>query len=175
MKFSYADPPYHGMGKKLYNHAEWDNKETHLALVKRLVAKYPDGWVLSCNPRDLVWMLPEAYQAAPDLRVGVWVKTYHQIRPTTVQYAFEAILFRGGRKNNGRKPMVRDWISAPATRMKGLPGAKPPAFNDWVLQLMNYNPVQDQFNDMYPGTRGIEAAIERATAKWEEIDGPHED
>jgi len=172
MKFVYADPPYHGMGKKLYDHPEWDKKETHFALVQRLVAEYPDGWVLSCNSKDTRWLLPACPEEA---REGVWVKNYHQIRPTTVQFAFEKVIFMGGRKDNKRKPMVRDWIMAPATRLKGLPGAKPPAFNDWVLQLMNYDPTQDKFDDMYPGTKGIEAAVQRATEKWEAEHGPHED
>lgn len=172
MKFCYSDPPYHGMGKKLYDHPEWDSKESHIALVQRLVAEYPNGWVLSCNPRDVRWLLPAAPEEA---RLGTWVKTYHQIRPTTVQFAFENVIFMGGRKDNGRKPMVRDWVSAPATRLKGLPGAKPPAFNDWVLQLLNFDSAQDQFDDMYPGTRGIEAAVQRATGKWEAEHGPHEE
>jgi hypothetical protein len=29
-----------------------------------------------------------------------WTKTFHQMGPTTVQYAWEAVLLHGGRKDN---------------------------------------------------------------------------
>ena len=40
MKFAYADPPYHKLGKKLYapHHPEaniWDDKQTHIELIHR--------------------------------------------------------------------------------------------------------------------------------------------
>ena len=65
MKFAYADPPYHGMGKKMYGDlhdeaAKWDSKTSHIELLNKLTQDYPDGWVLSCNPKDLVWLLPHA-------------------------------------------------------------------------------------------------------------------
>jgi len=109
MKFAYADPPYFKMGKKMYaefhDEAEiWDHQQTHLDLIKRLDDEYPDGWALSCNPSNLSWMLP----AAPSLRICAWTKTFHQIRPTSVQYAWESVLLRGGRNDAKRKPMVRD-------------------------------------------------------------------
>lgn len=140
MHFAYADPPYFGCGKALYgkHHDEaavWDSEQAHLDLVTRLVDEYPDGWVLSCNPRDLTMYL----NACPsDVRVGAWCKTWHQIRPTTTQFAWEPIIWRGGRKDNKRTPMVRDWLVANATRQRGLPGAKPDEFNRWVLDLLNY-------------------------------------
>lgn len=156
MIFAYADPPYLGCGKSLYgkHHPEaavWDDPQTHVDLVTRLVDEYPDGWVLSCNPRDLRMYL----DAAPDdVRVGAWCKTWHQIRPTTTQYAWEPVLFIGGRKDNKRTPMVRDWLQANATRQRGLPGAKPDAFNRWVMDLLNYQPG-DQLDDLFPGTGGL--------------------
>jgi len=89
LNFCYADPPYLGMGRSMYlathtDAAIWDDKATHLALIDRLVTDFPDGWALSCNPRDLPWLLPHCPEEA---RVCAWVKTFHQIRPTTVQFA----------------------------------------------------------------------------------------
>ena len=156
MTFAYADPPYFGCGKSLYgkHHEEagiWDTEQAHLDLVERLCDEYQDGWVLSCNPRDLRMYLTTC---PSDVRVGAWCKTWHQIRPTTTQFAWEPVIWRGGRKDNKRTPMVRDWIMANATRQRGLPGAKPDTFNRWVLDLLNYE-EGDQLDDLFPGTGGL--------------------
>jgi hypothetical protein len=162
MKFAYADPPYYGNGKRRYSeHPEaaiWDSKDAHFDLVRRLVAEYPDGWALSCNPSDLGWLLPVCPEG---VRVAAWVKTFHQIRPTTVQYAWEPVIFVGGRKNPKRKPMVRDWHSCTATKKKGTVGAKPQSFNAWVLDLLAYDPTQDTVDDLFPGSNGMLETVSR--------------
>jgi hypothetical protein len=160
MKFAYADPPYFKQGKRLYGklHAEaeiWDSQQSHLDLIAKLYAEYPEGFALSCNPADLSWILTKY----PDLRVCVSAKTFHQIRPTTLQYAWEPLLLHGGRKENKRKPMVRDWISCARAMRKGLVGAKPLTFNNWVLDLLNYQPG-DVIDDFFPGTNGLAEAIQ---------------
>ena len=161
MKFAYADPPYFGCGASHYgeHHAEaatWDERQTHLDLIARLCDEYPDGWVLSLNPRDLAWQSP----ACPDdARVGAWTKTWHQIRPTTTQFAWEPVIFRGGRKDPKRSPMIRDWLSCAVTRQTGLRGAKPQQFNQWVLDLMAYQPDEDEMHDLFPGTSGMAATL----------------
>ena len=155
MKFAYADPPYLGCGRLYDAHhpdsRDWDDPATHIALADRLLDESPEGWVLSCNPRDLRLYLPAF---PPEARVGSWVKTWHQIRPTTTQHAWEPVIWMGGRKDNKRTPMVRDWLRANATRQRGLPGAKPDEFNRWVLDLMNYEPG-DTIDDLFPGTNGL--------------------
>ena len=159
MKFAYADPPYFKQGKRLYGklHPEaeiWDSQQSHLDLIARLYNEYPDGFALSCNPADLAWILAKY----PELRICVWAKTFHQIRPTTVQYAWEAVLLHGGRKENKRKPMIRDWISAARAMRKGLVGAKPLVFNLWILDLLNYKD-EDVLDDLFPGSGGMAEAI----------------
>ncbi len=149
MRFAYADPPYCGMGASMYGYPEWDNPERHLELVCELSDDFPDGWALSCNPRDLRWLLPECPE---DVRVCAWVKPYHQIRPTSVQWAWEPVLFRGGRSVPGRNPMVRDWWQAGATRQKAVRGAKPASFCAWVLDLLGYRPDEDEVIDLFPGS-----------------------
>lgn len=159
MRFAYADPPYHGMGKKMYGplHDQagaWDDKAEHVRLVETLIDQYPDGWALSCNPRDLPWLLP----ACPDdARVAAWVKPYHQIRPTTVQFAWEPVIWRGGRKDPKRSPMVRDWFMGCATRMRGTPGAKSEEFCRWVLDLLAFR-AGDELVDLFPGS-GVMSAV----------------
>lgn len=160
VRFAYADPPYLGCGKALYSahHPEaavWDDPATHVALAAQLVDEYPDGWALSCNPRDLAMYLGSL---PDDVRVAAWCKSWHQIRPTTVQHSWEPVIWRGGRRDNKRTPMVRDWLVANATRMRGLPGAKPEAFNRWVLDLLNYQDG-DELIDLFPGTGGMSAVL----------------
>lgn len=160
MKFAYADPPYFKQGKRLYgDHPEaaiWDTKDGHLALVAKLLDEYPDGWALSCNPADLEWLLP----ATNGARVCVWAKTFHQIRPLcSVQYAWEPVILKGGRQIRNRKPMVRDWLPCARSMRKGLVGAKPDKFNQWVLDLLGHE-HGDQLDDLFPGTNSMAKAIE---------------
>ena len=160
MKFAYADPPYYGMGKKLYgaHHpeaADWDEPGKHLALVAQLSADFPDGWALSCNSRDLRWLLPACPE---DTRVSAWVKNWHRVRPTSVQFAWEPVIWRGGRPLPKRNPFVRDWHLAGATMGRGLPGAKPESFNRWVVDLLGYQDG-DELHDLFPGTGGMAACI----------------
>lgn len=160
MRFAYADPPYFGCGKSHYaehhpDAAIWDDRQTHLDLIGRLVSEYPDGWALSCNPRDLAWLLP----ACPDdVRVAAWCKTWHQIRPTTTQFAWEPVVWRTERKDPKRSPMIRDWMAGAVTRQTGLRGAKPQAFNQWVIDLLCYQDG-DTLEDLFPGTAGMGATL----------------
>jgi hypothetical protein len=161
MKFGYADPPYYKQGKRLYGslHPEadiWDTKEAHLQLIDRLHDEFPDGWAMSCNPSQLEWLLPHS----PGLRVCVWAKTFHQIRPlTSIQYAWEPLLLHGGRQVKNRKPMVRDWLAAARAMRKGLIGAKPDAFNVWVLDLLAFDPEQDTITELFVGTNGMQKIL----------------
>jgi hypothetical protein len=167
MKFAFADPPYYGKGKSMYGNLHpdakiWDEKNSHLELLDKLVNEYPDGWVLCCNPKDLVWLLPHAPE---EVRVGAWVKTFHQIRKVTNQYAWECVLFYGGREEKGRKPMVRDWLQACIAMKKGTPGAKPKVFNEWVLDLLNAK-EKDIVVDLYPGSGGLEIPCKERKIKY---------
>lgn len=167
MKFAFADPPYYGKGKSMYKnlHKEaeiWDNKKSHLELIDNLVKNYPDGWVLCCNPKDLVWLLPNVPE---NVRIGSWVKTFHQIRKVTTQYSWESVLFYKGRDEKGRKPMVRDWLQACIAFKKGVPGAKPKAFNDWVIDLLNAK-ENDVIVDLFPGSGGLEISCKEKKIKY---------
>jgi len=160
MKFAYADPPYLGMGKRMYGplHAEagiWDSTQSHIELLRLLEVEYPDGWAFSCNPAQLGLFL----QHVPDdVRVAAWCKTFFQIRKTTVQYAWEPVLFRGGR-TNPQRPMVRDWLTCARAMKKGVPGAKPHQFNRWILDLLAFDPELDTLDDLFPGSGGMSKAI----------------
>jgi hypothetical protein len=147
VRFAYADPPYYGMGAKLYGHPEWDSKKRHKKLIDEL--RGYDGWALSCNPADLWWLVP---WCPDDVRVAAWTKTYHQWRPVSVQYAWEPVIFRGGRTVLRRNPMVRDWYSCPSNHRGGLVGSKPPAFCRWILDLLGFDANADTLDDLFPGS-----------------------
>lgn len=157
MKFAYADPPYFTMGKKMYGklHDEahiWDRKEEHIKLIQRLVEEYPDGWALSCNPADLRWLLPSCPE---EIRIAAWTKTFFQLRPAcSVQYGWEPVIWFGGRKVTDRE-FVRDWMASPRNMATGVPGAKPLAFNRWVLDLLGYDAKEDTIDDIFPGSYGM--------------------
>lgn len=179
MKFAYADPPYLGCCK-LYDHYHpdglcWDDVDTHEQLIGRLCNDYPDGWAMSASVPSLRTLLPLCPE---DVRIAAWVKTFcafkKGVRPC---YAWEPVIFRGGR-NKGHEPPLKggkqttpkDFIiieefdpqvlAAPIQLKKGLTGAKPPPFCDWVLDLLNVRPT-DEVDDLYPGT-GIMGEVLRA-------------
>jgi hypothetical protein len=160
VRFAYADPPYLGCGK-LYtsNHPDaliWDDPQAHVDLAHKLVDEYQDGWVLSCNPKDLRVYLPEL---PDDVRIGAWVKPFASFKPNVnPAFAWECVLFRGGRKRTREELTVRDWLSEPIQLKAGLTGAKPPRFNRWVLDLLNYQDG-DQLDDLFPGSFGMQQEL----------------
>ena len=160
MKFAYADPPYHGRAKEIYgkhhaNAADWDNKETHLGLVTKLCEEYPDGWALSCNSKDLRWILPACPE---DARIASWCKTWHQIRPTSTQWTWEPVIWRT-KKTDPKRPMVRDHLIGTMQTGRSVPGSKPHHFNRWILDLLVFDHETDTLDDLFPGSGGMALAL----------------
>ena len=162
MRFAYADPPYLGMGAKHYsrhheNAADCDDPAWHRSLIVRLQDEYPDGWALSCASTNLAVLLPMCPQG---VRVAAWVKPFASFKPNVnPAYAWEPVLFCGGRKATRKDPTIRDWHSENITLRKGLAGAKPPGFALWVLQLLHVrSDLGDTIDDLFPGTGSVLAA-----------------
>ena len=146
MIFAYADPPYVGQAKRHYG----EDEINHEALIKKLVIEYPDGWALSCSSPSLRMLLP---LCPTNVRVMAWVKPFAIFKPGVgVAYAWEPVIVRGGRKRLRTQPTVRDWVSANITLKKGLVGAKPEAFCRWLLDVLNFDPQEDEIVDLFPGT-----------------------
>lgn len=164
MKFAYADPPYIGQAQKHYGCEEID----HAALIERLSRWYPDGWALSCSTPSLQLLLS---LCPPDVRIGAWVKPFCSWKPNVnPAFAWEPIIFRGGRKHERYDDTVRDWYESPVvmeniTLKKGLAGAKPKAVCHWILDMLNFQPG-DEMHDLYPGTgvMGVVVADRRMAA-----------
>lgn len=167
LSVAYADPPYLGCCA-LYSHYHpdgrcWDDVETHRLLIERLNADFPDGWALSCSSSSLQTVLA---LCPPDVRVASWVKPFcafkRGVRPA---YAWEPVIFRGGRNprnghphpppmKGGKQTTPKDFLAESITLKKGLTGAKPKRFAEWVLQLLNVAPG-DGFHDLFPGTMAV--------------------
>lgn len=164
MRFAYADSPYLNCCK-LYGHYHpdglcWDDLDTHKLLIARLCDDFPDGWAMSASTPSLRLILPLCPE---DIRIGAWVKTFcafkKGVRPC---YSWEPVIFRAGRnpgfghphappEKGGKQNTPKDFIATPIMLKKGLTGAKPPKFCDWVLDLLNVQPG-DEVVDLYPGT-----------------------
>ena len=155
MIFCYADPPYVGQAKRHYGHEEID----HADLIACLIAYYPDGWALSCSTPSLRALLP---MCPPDVRVGSWVKPFASFKPgVNPAYAWEPVIFSGGRKRGREVDTLRDWVSANITLKRGLSGAKPYDFCAWVFEMLGAEPA-DTLHDLFPGT----GAVTEAWARW---------
>jgi hypothetical protein len=161
MRFALADPVYLGCGKLYAAHhpdaADCDDPEWHRQLIARLVSEYPDGWALCLHVpslRTILNMCPD------DIRVGAWVKPFAAFKPNVnPAYAWEPVIWRGGRKRTRQQDTTRDWLAESITLKRGLTGAKPRAFTLWVCDLLNVEPG-DTVDDLFPGSGAVQAALD---------------
>jgi len=159
MRFAYADPPYLGYSSfyaDLHPDAmDYDDPATHRALIERLCDEFKDGWVLSMTSGNLHDILPMCPKAA---RIAPWVKPFASFKPgVNPGYAWEPVVFMGGRKRAREDETVRDWVAANITLQRGLTGAKPRIFCRWVIDLLNALPG-DEFIDLFPGSNAFGSA-----------------
>ena len=161
MQVAYADPPYPGQAAKHYGSdpsgivaAEVD----HAALVRRLQLEYPDGWALSTSSSTLHYVLG---LCPSGVRVAAWVKPFASFKPgVNPAYAWEPVIWTGGRKRGRDEPTVRDWVSSSITLQRGTHGAKPEAFCFWLFDLLGMRPG-DTLEDLFPGSGAVSAAWNR--------------
>ena len=149
MLFAYADPPYIGRSSYYKNHKDYAGEVDHEALIDRLVTEYPDGWALSCASSSLKYLLDMCPEKT---RVGAWVKPFASFKKgVNPAYAWEPVIFFGGRKRESTDLTARDWVSENITMKKGLVGVKPYAFCVWIFELLNVK-KGDTLDDLFPGT-----------------------
>jgi hypothetical protein len=138
---AYADPPYPGFARKLYDREEVD----HQALVERLVTY--DGWALSTSARSLSDVLA---LCPKEVRVCAWVKPIGAMPSTYgLHSTWEPLIVVAGRR---LRPGTRDWLAAQPARLNGvLIGRKPLAFCAWLFECLGMLPG-DSLDDLFPGT-----------------------
>ena len=164
MKFAYADPPYLGCAA-YYDHPEtriWDDPETHRGLVRKLELEFPDGWAMSLHTPSLRTILPMCPEGS---RVGAWVKPFASFKPgVNPAYAWEPVIFRGGRKRGRTEPTVRDFCAVNITMRRGFTGAKPEDFCWWVFDLLGLE-LEDELHDLFPGSGSVTRALDEYRAR----------
>ena len=171
MRFAYADPPYLGLAR-FYAHLHpqalaYDDPATHRALIDRLARDYPDGWALSLHVPSLQTILP---MCPPQARVMAWVKPFCSFKPGVgVAYAWEPVIVCGGRRRTRAQETVRDWCAANITLRRGLTGAKPARFTDWLLDVLNVQ-AGDAVDDLFPGTGAVSRVLEARLSRPRQID-----
>jgi hypothetical protein len=151
-RLAYADPPYLGCGKLYPEHPDalrWDDPTEHRLLMLELERDY-DGWAYSLTSTSLAVLLP---LAPPGVRIAAWVKPFAAFkRNVRCAYTWEPVIFKPGRDSSrDGAPVTRDHLSAPIALRRGLTGAKPEAFCQWVLNLLGWIPG-DEMTDVFPGT-----------------------
>lgn len=183
MRFAYADPPYLGRGEYYIAHhpdaMQWNNPETHRALIERLQDEYKDGWVLSLSEKSLRTILPMCPAGS---RIGAWITDRPRFagKPVTVRKHFEPVIFFGGRPHKEAGNRTADFIITKQEPMangekryvmrksdiragKTFVGRKPEAFTLWVTDLLGA--LQgDIIDDLFPGS----GAVTRALKAWEQ-------
>lgn len=163
MRFAYADPPYPEQALRHYaDEAAADGRRAsevnHPMLVRHLCDDFPDGWALSTSEPALGYVLG---LCPSDVRVGAWVKPWVSFKPNVnPAHAWEPVIFRGGRQRTRQQPTLRDWVSANATRERGVAGAKPYIFCAWLFEWLNVEPG-DEVVDLFPGSGAVAHALTR--------------
>ena len=161
MKLAYADPPYYGYAVKFYGdlHPEaavYDTLEGHQALIERLCDEF-DGWALSMTTGNLHDILPLCPKEA---RVAAWVKPFASFKPGVgVAYAWEPVVFYGGRRRSRERQTVRDWFAEGITLKRGFTGAKPARVIHWILEMLGAE-QDDEVFDLFPGSGAVTEALE---------------
>jgi len=181
MKLAIADPPYLGraavwygdgmakgqLGKKqggtanisgprpADNHPlayEWDDARRHEELVHAMMDNY-DGWAVAMahdNLRDYLPMIPSHVP----IRIGIWTKTQAMPSGARVLNTYEPVIVRipeGRRSSTGQTIFPRDSVTI-ARVNNGFPGAKPPAWTRWILDMLGFDPEIDTVDDLFGGS-----------------------
>jgi hypothetical protein len=143
-------------------------------LIARLVEEYPDGWALSTSSTTLQYVLSLCPEG---VRIGAWVKTFAAFH-TNPAYAWEPVVFVGGRKRKGHdrsELTVRDWLAAmPPVFQKraldGTKGSKPEAFCYWLFDLLGLRDG-DELHDLFPGSGAVSRYWRAWSGRAPEVEG----
>jgi hypothetical protein len=141
--------------------ARWDSVAAHHDLIARLIADY-DGWAVAMAHDNLRTYLPRIPASVP-VRIGIWHKTQNLPGAARVINSWEPVIVRipeGRRSSAGLAGgiFVKDHIIAKRIN-NGFPGAKPPEWTRWVLDMLGYDRDSDTVDDLFPGSGAVTDAI----------------
>jgi hypothetical protein len=166
LTFAYADPPYIGQAKAKYaDHPDYAGEVDHRELIGRLHRDFPDGWSLSCSSPSLPIILGYCAEAGATVRIAAWVKPWAVWLDRNVAYAWEPVIFEGGRRRGKARPTAVDWVMANAVMKRNddphaTKGTKPEKFCFWLFDLLGME-SQDTLIDLFPGSGAVTKALEQ--------------
>jgi len=165
------DPPF-GIGFKYENRYQ-DDPELYLALLKWTIAEstriaMPGGlcFVFVAQPqlRDVLPLFPE------DARIFAACKNFVQMRPTSVQYAYDPVIFWQMPGDSLKEDKGRDWHigNTANTNGRGLSDAKghgcPRPLDTIIYMVENFCPEDGVVVDFFMGS-GTTAVAAKVTGR----------
>lgn len=137
----------------------WDDPATHQQMVDRLITEY-DGWAIAMAHDNLRAYLPMIPASVP-IRIGIWTKPQTMPSGARVLNCYEPVIVRipeGRRASTGQTVFPRDSVTISRLN-NGFPGAKPPAWTRWVLDMLGYDPETDTVDDLFHGSGAVSAEV----------------
>lgn len=137
----------------------WDDIKKHRDLVLRLVSEY-DGWAIAMAHDNLRDYLPLIPSGVP-VRIGIWTKPQTMPSGARVLNCYEPVIIyipEGRRASKGQVVFPRDSVTISRLN-NGFPGAKPPAWTRWVLDMLGYDPETDTVDDLFHGSGAVAAEV----------------
>lgn len=160
LRFAYADPPYIGQASLYVDHPDYAGEVDHGELLARL-EEY-DGWALSCSAASLPLICALAVERDVAVRVAAWTRAPRPHATARVLNAWEPVVLAGGRRvapaGVARVDAVTDVLAGVTPRRRSthpgwLVGSKPPAFCEWVFDLLGAGAhPDDTLDDLFPGS-----------------------
>lgn len=137
--------------------AEWDDPARHRRLLLELLNQY-DGWAIATSPDGIA-----AYGNLPaECRIMAWIRPNAAPGSHRLRSLWEPVILfppAGRRSNRNGAGCVPDVLTAALGRRTFI-GAKPPAWVEWVLDALGYDPETDRVDDLFPGS-GVVAEVLR--------------
>jgi hypothetical protein len=133
----------------------WDDPQMHKTMVDNLINEY-DGWAIAMAHDNLRNYLPMIPSNIP-IRIGIWTKPQPMPSGARVMNVYEPVIVRipeGRRASNGQTIFPRDSVTISRLN-NGFPGAKPPAWTRWVLDMLGYDAETDSVDDLFEGSGAV--------------------
>lgn len=191
MRLAIADPPYLGRADRWYgagrgsgrtraggatrgrngrkpdqhpDAARWDYPATHVELIERLTAEF-DGWAVAGHATSTALLLASAPAGA---QLAIWGRPNAIPGGARVINTWEPVVISVPRDRRDRSTgmRTRDLLIAPV-RQQGFLGSKPPEWTRWVLDLLGYDPEEDEVTDMFAGSGAVTAAADGMLSLYE--------